>query len=319
VNEAADDLVAGIEAGSVRTRSGDRYKPSTVRAYRESLELHVRDDLGAMRLGDVQRRHVQRLVDRLVADGHSASTVRNAILPLRVIYRRALRDGDVAVNPCAGIELPANRSARVEIVSAEDAAALIRALDNLRERALWATAFYAGLRAGELMALVWRDVDLANGTVHVEQAYDPKENVFVEPKSRAGRRRVPIAGALRDHLLDHRVALDDPAPADLVFGESDGKPFVYSTLRDRTRRTWETAGLEPVGLHAARHTAASLMIAAGVNVKALSEFLGHSSITITLDRYGHLLPGSIAEAATLLDAYLARTGERTGEQLANGI
>ena len=61
------------------------------------------------------------------------------------------------------------------------------------------------------------------------------------------------------------------------------------------------------------------MIAAGVNVKALSEFLGHSSITITLDRYGHLLPGSIAEATTLLDAFLARTGERTGERIEESL
>jgi integrase len=72
--------------------------------------------------------------------------------------------------------------------------------------------------------------------------------------------------------------------------------------------------LEPMGLHEARHTAASLFIAAGVNVKALSEFLGHSSIVVTLDRYGHLLPGSLGEATALLDAYLARTGERTGER-----
>jgi integrase len=74
------------------------------------------------------------------------------------------------------------------------------------------------------------------------------------------------------------------------------------------------AGLDPVGLHAARHTCASVMIAAGVNVKALSAFLGHASITITLDRYGHLLPGSIGEAAALLDTFLGRRGELSGER-----
>jgi integrase len=68
--------------------------------------------------------------------------------------------------------------------------------------------------------------------------------------------------------------------------------------------------LEPIGLHDARHTAASLMIAAGLNPKEISEYLGHASITITIDRYGHLLPGSFSEAATRLDAYLDRTGER---------
>ncbi len=91
-----------------------------------------------------------------------------------------------------------------------------------------------------------------------------------------------------------------------MFGETAVKVFDYDAVVARARAGWAEAKLEPIGLHAARHTAASVMIAAGVNVKALSEFLGHASITITLDRYGHLLPGSIAEATTLLDAYLDR-------------
>lgn len=122
---------------------------------------------------------------------------------------------------------------------------------------------------------------------------------------------MPIAGALRDALVEHRHAVGDVAADALVFGE-DGAPFSHDQLPIRSRAVWAAAELEPVGLHEARHTAASLMIAAGVNVKALSTFLGHASITITLDRYGHLMPGSIAEAASLLDTYLARTGGRTG-------
>lgn len=97
-----------------------------------------------MRLGDVQRRHVQRLADRLVADGLSPSSVRNALMPLRVIFRRAIRDGLVAVNPCAGLDLPANRSRELEIVAPEVAAELVAALGEPRDRALWATALYAG-------------------------------------------------------------------------------------------------------------------------------------------------------------------------------
>lgn len=76
-------------------------------------------------------------------------------------------------------------------------------------------------------------------------------------------------------------------------------------MLERSRKAWETAGLERIGLHEARHTFATLMLAAGVNVKALSTYMGHASITITLDRYGHLMPGNEAEAAGLLDAYLA--------------
>jgi integrase len=166
------------------------------------------------------------------------------------------------------------------------------------------------------MALRWRDVDLAAGELHVERSYDPKARVYVEPKSRAGRRRVPIAAVLRAHLRELALASDRSDPEALAFGDAPAEPFDHYAMIGRARAAWQAAELDPIGLHAARHTAASVMIAAGVNVKALSEFLGHASITITLDRYGHLLPGSIAEAATLLDAYLDRvgSGERTGER-----
>jgi len=81
------------------------------------------------------------------------------------------------------------------------------------------------------------------------------------------------------------------------------------SVRARALGAWDKAEpkREPIGLHEARHTFASLMIAAGVNAKALATFMGHASITITLDRYGHLFPGSEDEAAELLDAYLERT------------
>ena len=90
-----------------------------------------------------------------------------------------------------------------------------------------------------------------------------------------------------------------------------------STVPPSTRRAkaaWRRAGLEPITLHEARHTFASLMIAAGVNAKALATYMGHASVTITLDRYGHLMPGNEDEAAALLDAYLAR--ESTAKRLA---
>jgi integrase len=95
-------------------------------------------------------------------------------------------------------------------------------------------------------------------------------------------------------------------PAGLFFGRPDGRPFSNQSLSQRAARTWRSAGLEPVGLHECRHTFASLMIAAGVNVKALSTFVGHSSVRTTLDRYGHLFPGAESEAASLLDRYLER-------------
>jgi integrase len=113
---------------------------------------------------------------------------------------------------------------------------------------------------------------------------------------------VPIAAVLRAFLAPAQLA----APADLeglVFGR-DGSPFCASSTSERALRAWKKAKLEPICLHDCRHTFASLMIAAGVNAKALSTFMGHANISITLDRYGHLMPGAEDEAAGLMDAYL---------------
>ncbi len=202
-----------------------------------------------------------------------------------------------------GVELPAVRGKRDRVVSVEEADALLAALPD-EDRAAWATAFFAGLRRGELLALRWEDVDLPAGVLRVERGYDDKAREFIEPKSRAGRRTVPIAAVLREFLIAHR--LRSGRGEGLVFGASASDPFDYWTSKRRTERAWKAAGLAAVGMHEARHTFASLMIAAGVNAKALSTYMGHSSVTITYDRYGHLMPGNEEEAAVLLDAYLAK-------------
>ena len=108
VREAAAELTAGMESGAIRNRSGDVYKPSVIRSYELALRLHVLPDIGAIKLSNLSRRDVQALADRLLASGQDPSTVRNSIKPLRVIYRRAMRDGDVRVEPCAGPR-PASR------------------------------------------------------------------------------------------------------------------------------------------------------------------------------------------------------------------
>jgi integrase len=290
----------GAKSGFVRTKSGDLYKPSALRGYEQAMRDRVLPDLGGARLSEIRRVDVQDLVDRLQAAGLDPSTIRNAIAPLRAVYRRAFTRGEVAVNPTAGLELPAVRGRRDRIASPDEAARLLAALGE-SDRAVWATAMYAGLRRGELMALRWDDVDLAGGRIRVERSWDPKEGV-IAPKSAAAVRTVPIAAVLRDFLVEHKQATG--RSQGLVFGRSTETPFDARALARRAETAWK--GVEPISLHECRHTFASLMVAAGVNAKALSSYMGHSSITITLDRYGHLMPGNEDAAAELLDAYLAR-------------
>ena len=291
-------------AGAIRTKSGDVYKPSALRGYEQALRLRLLPPLGAHRLSDVTRADLQRLVSAWQEAGLSPSSIRNTINAVRAIYRSAdlLIDGAIPASPTLGLRLPAVRGRRERIASPSEATRLLEAL-SAEDRALWATALYAGLRLGELRALDWEHVDLASGTISVERSFDPKAG-FVEPKSRAGSRRVPVPSVLREALINHKYASGQESG--LVFGRSTDQPFSPSSVYLRATRAWSAAGLEPIGLHECRHTCASYLIAAGINAKTLSTFLGHASITTTLDRYGHLFPGSEAEAAGMLDAYLTR-------------
>jgi integrase len=301
VADAAAAWLVGAEEGTIRNRSGNRYKPATLRGYRQALEDHVLPVLGETRLNGLTTSDIQELVDRWQAAGQAPSTIRNSVKPLQAIYRRGRSREGLAVNPTRDLELPAPTPKEVEIVAPEVAAELLAAIPA-EDRAIWATALYAGLRYGELRALRWSSVDLASGSIRVVESWDAKAG-SIAPKTRTSRRSTPLPGLLRDYLMEHRISRGEPAADALVFG-NDGVPFQAAVIYRRADRAWQDASLGRLRLHQARHTYASFMIAAGVNAKALSSFMGHSSIKVTFDLYGHLMPGTEAEAAALLDAYL---------------
>jgi integrase len=299
LQEAGEALIEGVKAGTIRTRKGLVYKPSAIRSYELALS-RVYPELGRFHLSEISRNMLQDFADRLLADGLDPSTIQGTLMPVRVIYKRAVKRGEVAVNPTSLLDLPASTGTRDRIAAPAEAAQLIAAVP-VEHRALWATAFYAGLRRGELMALEWSSIDLEKNIIHVERAYDDKAKEFIATKNRETR-KVPIASVLREHLISHKLRCG--WSEGLVFGRSSELPLPGTSVWRRARTAWKNTELAPISLHECRHTFASLMIAAGVNVKALSAYMGHSSITITLDRYGHLMPGNEEEAAGLLDAYL---------------
>lgn len=283
--------------GIVRTRSGDPYKSGTLRAYEAKLRLHVYPTLGTAPFYRVRRADVQDLVDRKVAEGMAPAGIAVVLGALGAVYARAVHRDDLDLSPAENVRLPAIRNGRTRFASPTEALELLAAVPE-RDRPVWAAAMYAGLRCGELQALRWEDVDLDAGTILVARSWD-REGPTTTKNRR--RRRVPITSALREHLAVQR--LRQLPGVDLVFGHA--RPFDPGKQQLRADDAWQAAGLERLTLHDCRHSFASFAIAAGVNAKALSTYLGHSSIAITYDRYGHLLPGNEAEAAGLLDAFLS--------------
>lgn len=301
VRAAADSLITGMRDGAILDRSGKPYKPSTVRGYEVSLTKHVLPHIGDSRLTSVQRRDLQALVERWRRKGLSPSSIANTLDPLRVIFRRAVRDDVVSVDPTDGLELPAVRGRRDRIESTEMAHTLLQALPEA-ERALWAVAMFAGLRRGELRALRWTSIEFEAGVIRVERSWDAVEGE-IDVKSDAGNRTVPMALVVRRELTRHK-ALTGRDGDDLVFGRTARAPFIPSTIRSRARKAWKAAKLEPIQLHEARHCAISYFIAAGLDWKQISTWAGHGDVRQTWNRYGHLVPGGEQEAAERLSRYL---------------
>ena len=299
---AAEKWLVAAKAGIVRTRSGEAYKPSALRGYEATLKLRILPELGKRRLSAISRNQIQDLVDTWTASGLAPSTVRNAVLPLRVIINRAIDRDEIAYNPTEKLDLPRDRSRRDRVAPPREIQALLEVLPP-HYRALWSAAVYSGLRRGELQALRWENVDLEAAIIRVEANWDRVVGL-IEPKTEAGRRKVPVPRALARELRSFRVQQGNGGG--FVFSTTGDRPFDPTNAKRAAMRLWTRAGLKPLGFHEARHTYASLMIAAGVNAKALSTYMGHSSITVTLDRYGHLLPGNEKEAADMLDELLDR-------------
>jgi integrase len=250
---------------------------------------------------------VQDFADRLLGAGHAPGTVANVLNPIQAFFRREVDRGKLGINPARSIDVPEPDSKRAKrIASSTEAAKLIEALPQ-DDRALWACAFYAGLRRGELQALRVRDVELGASVIRVERGWDQEEGA-IDPKSSSSRRPVPLLAVLRDYL-DERLIRTGRSGDDLVFGRTASDPFSPPVIGVRAKAAWEAAGLDPITLHESRHTFASLLIDSGANLKAIQEFMGHSKIQTTFDTYCHLIEGSRDEVRRRMDAYLDGAGD----------
>lgn len=301
-------------------------RATTYRGYAVYVNRHLIPNLGGYRLATLSPQHVQTFLNASQAGGLSATSV----VQLRAILRRALgsaqRMGMVGRNVAALTDRPRGEQYEVTPLTPEQAVLLIDGIVDDRHGPLYLTAMTTGLRQGELLGLRWADVDLEGRTLTVAQQLQRSKGTiaFVPPKTEKSKRTISLpelaVEALRTQHVrqaERRLSVGKQwAVSDLVFAGDRGQPLHAGTIshafRDLVQQVAKSKGVElpPQRFHDLRHLAASLLLAQKHSLKEVSETLGHSSITITANLYGHLFPEARRNIADGMDAILRRHGAK---------
>ena len=290
-------------------------KPTTKALYAALSRKHLEGgDIGAMRLDKLKPTDVEALIVKLRTAGLSDSTVRSVYAVLRQALDVAVRDGLLATNPVAKVKRPGVTRQEARYLPAADVARLLDAAKDLRYFSALALMASTGLRRGEVTGLRWCDVDLERAELRVRATLSRVDGklVLTEPKTERSRRRLPLhAGvvaalkAWRKQQIAERLAAGNQwTDTGMVFCTELGTMVDPRNLLRTVELAARKAGIENVGAHTMRHSAAVAWLESGVHIKAAADLLGHSSISITGDLYGHTSDDTARAAVDGLGAAL---------------
>jgi len=259
-------------------------KPSTARRYQDIIRQHFNVSFGEYKLSAITTGLLQGYVaqrNKLV----SAKTVCNEIVVMKRMFKHAYRWGYVKYDSALIVDRPKLTKSEIDILQPNEVQLFLQNTEG-HYRVAFLTAVLTGVRAGELWGLQWGDIDWNSKQIHVRRSL--WKGKFQTPKTSYAIRKLDIPETLIQELKQWKL----PCPVseyDLMFPSPEGKPTIHDNVIKRYFNTaLRKAGLRQVSFHSLRHSNASIRIQSGQNIKYLSTQLGHSSIKITLDIYGHL-------------------------------
>ena len=288
--------------GTIRFRTWQQYEGI--------VRNHISPALGRIRIIELQPHQIQGFYTRLNKKGISPRTVK---LVHSVLHRSlvvAQRQGLIGRNPASVVQPPRVPYKEMKFLSDTQARQLLIAASEDRNAVLYYLALTTGMRQGELLGLKWSDLDWSSGELDIRrkaQRETGKGIVLSELKTRAGRRVILLGPDTLDKLAEHRQKQDierqsdDWQEMDLVFTSEKGTPIDQRNLLREYSALLDRAGLPKIRFHDLRHTAATLMLLHGTPLLIVSRRLGHSKPSITLDIYGHYLPGMQEQVASMMD------------------
>jgi len=323
--EFADKWLKDYALGAVKT--------STYQAYKSHVEFHLKPAFGPLALQAIREETVQGYLASKLAGGAKPKSVKNHLVILKEMLRYAVKWGYLLRSPAAEVKAPRVEREEMDFLTPDEVCHLLTATYKDEEsgevkpaiRPGWYVpiklAVFSGLRPGEQFALRIGDLDFHAGQVRVGRtlSWDWKRKEesaprwrITSPKTKTSIRNVDLAPALLEDLRRYVAGLPDRDSDRLLFATGNGTPLDPKNVVDRVfRKALERAELRRIRWYDLRHTYASLQLAAGANIKYLSQQMGHASVQITLDRYSHLLRDSHPAQAAKLDSLVFDQGVKS--------
>lgn len=287
-------------------------RPSTFRRYGDIVIKHINPTIGGIPLERLSPADVRQLMNEKRTSGQSPRTVHHIRAVLRTALHQAERDGLVVRNAAALAEPSRVEAREMRAFTPDEARAFQQAIEGDPDEALYLVTLDAGLRQGEVLGLRWEDVSLQAGTITVKKALQriDGELVLVEPKSMSSRRRIKLSSVAAQALRDHHTRQTEESdrvtwlPFGLVFTGPHGHPLDGNRLTKRFVALLKAHGLPRIRFHDLRHSSASLLLSQHIPPRVVMERLGHSTITLTMNTYSHVIAELNQEAADAIDRVL---------------
>lgn len=276
-------------------------KPKTVDSYRWLINLHIKPNLGKIALTKLRPDHLQSLYAKKLDEGLSKRTVQHMHAVIRRSLNQALKWGLIYRNPATLVTAPTPDKRTPSTLTEAQARLFLASVEAHRWYPIYVLAITTGMRQGEILGVHWEDVDLEQGTLSIQHTIQNLRGRIIqgEPKTSGSRRKIALPEYTKAVLRQHQ---DKTAETEgLLFTTSSGRPVSPRNVIRHFHRALEKAGLPRMRFHDLRHTAATLLLKEKVHPKVVQEMLGHSTITLTLDTYSHILPDIQQEAADKMD------------------
>jgi integrase len=280
-------------------------RPTTWQLYERYVRLHIKPELGNIRVIHLSPEKIQDFYSAKLNQGYSHSSVIFMHYFIERCLKHAQRLGLVNRNVAELVEAPTRQSSTPQTLSLEQVKKLLVGTREDRYYALFALAVTTGMREGELLGLMWEDIDFFSSTIHVHRSltYLQGEGLIItEPPTEKGNRYLAVPEFVLDALWDLKEKTGDQSG--LVFHTRNNAPIFAKNIHCHLKKLLKENGLPLIRFHDLRHTAATLLLSGEVHPKVVQEMLGHACIKNTLDIYSHVMPDIQRSAAEKMNDLL---------------